>query len=81
MLGQPEFNRDVPYGSAVFRQTGAFILTRDSAALKRFYSNSLGSTLLTEDDFATVYDLNGITLSLTTVEDHNPPTPSLVGSA
>jgi catechol-2,3-dioxygenase len=48
----------------------AFVLTKDRARTKPFYSETLGLTLLSEDAFGTVYDLNGIKLRLTTVEDH-----------
>ena len=46
----------------------AFILVRDRAKAKAFYQGVLGLRLMSEDDYADVYDLNGITLRLTTVE-------------
>lgn len=48
----------------------AFVLTRDRAVSQPFYGGTLGLTLLSEDDFAALYDLNGIVLRLTTVADH-----------
>jgi hypothetical protein len=47
----------------------AFILVRDRAKAQAFYKGVLGLTLVSEDTFADAYDLNGITLRLTTVED------------
>jgi catechol 2,3-dioxygenase-like lactoylglutathione lyase family enzyme len=57
----------------------AFVLTRDRARTKPFYTDVLGLTLLSEDDFAAVYDLNGIRLRLTTVEDHVPGPHTVIG--
>jgi catechol 2,3-dioxygenase-like lactoylglutathione lyase family enzyme len=48
----------------------AFVLTRDRALSKPFYADILGLRLLSEDDFAVVFDLNGINLRLTDVADH-----------
>lgn len=59
----------------------AFVLVRNRAAAKPFYSDILGLTLLSEDDFATEYDLNGITLRLTTVEDHTATAHTVLGWA
>ncbi len=38
----------------------AFILVRDREKAKAFYSGVLGLTLVSEDNFAAVYDLNGM---------------------
>ena len=45
----------------------AFVLTRDRALTKPFYADILGGRLLSEDDFAVVFDLNDINLRLTDV--------------
>ena len=50
-------------------QPMAFILVRDRAKAQAFYKGVLGVTLVSEDAFADVHDLNGMTLRLTTVED------------
>lgn len=62
-------------------QAIAFVLVRDRAAAKAFYSDTLGLRQVAEDDFATCYDLNGITLRLTTVEDHKPAPHTVLGWA
>lgn len=59
----------------------AFVLTRDRAALVPFYRDILGLALLTEDEFAAVFDLNGATLRLTSVEDHQPSPHPVIGWA
>jgi catechol 2,3-dioxygenase-like lactoylglutathione lyase family enzyme len=50
----------------------AFVLVRDRPAAKAFYSDVLDLALVAEDDFASVYDLNGTVMRLTTVESHQP---------
>ena len=57
----------------------AFVLVRDRAAAKPFYSDILGLRQVSEDDFATEYDLNGIALRLTTVEDHTAAAHTVLG--
>jgi catechol 2,3-dioxygenase-like lactoylglutathione lyase family enzyme len=47
-----------------------FIVTRDRARAKAFYGGILGFGLVSEDDFATVFDLNGTMLRIATVADH-----------
>lgn len=59
----------------------AFVLTRDRAALKPFYSDTLGLTLLSEDEFAATFDLNGATLRLSTVGDHMAAPHPVIGWA
>jgi catechol-2,3-dioxygenase len=59
----------------------AFVLTRNRAVTQPFYTDVLGLTLQSQDDFAAVYDLNGITMRLTTVEDHNPTPHTVLGWA
>lgn len=50
-----------------------FVLSRDVAQLKSFYSAVLGLPLLGEDPFAATFDLGGgATLRLTAVQDHEP---------
>lgn len=57
----------------------AFVLTRDRALTKPFYADILGLRLLSEDDFAVVFDLNGIMLRLTTVAEHVAYPHSVLG--
>jgi catechol 2,3-dioxygenase-like lactoylglutathione lyase family enzyme len=47
-----------------------FVLTRDRAKAKTFYGDVLGLPLVAEDDFAATYDLGGVTMRLSTVENH-----------
>lgn len=60
-------------------QPMAFILVRDRVKAKAFYKDVLGLTLVSEDEYADVYDLNGITLRLTTVEDWTAHPHTIVG--
>ena len=60
-------------------QPMAFILVRDREKAKAFYSGILGLTFVSEDDFAATYDLTGIILRLTTVEDWTPHPHTVVG--
>jgi catechol-2,3-dioxygenase len=59
----------------------AFILTRDRALTQAFYTDVLGLTLLSQDDYAAVYSLNDATLRLTTVADHMPSPHTALGWA
>ena len=47
-----------------------FIVTRDRERSKAFYDGTLGFKLVYEDDFAAVFDLNGIMLRISTIADH-----------
>ena len=58
-----------------------FILTRDPARAKAFYSDILGFRLTGEDDFAAVYDMAGLTVRLSTVEDHQAAAHPVLGWA
>lgn len=59
----------------------AFVLTRDRALTQPFYTDVLGLTLRAQDDYAAVYDLNGFTLRLTTVQDHTATPHTVLGWA
>jgi len=56
-----------------------FIVTRDRARAKAFYGDTLGFDCLSEDMFATVFDLNGISLRISTMKDHQPPPHTVLG--
>lgn len=56
-----------------------FILTRDRAKAKAFYSDVLGLTQTGEDGFAVSYDLNGTPMRLTDVADHVPSAHTVLG--
>lgn len=46
----------------------AFVATSDAARAKAFYGDTLGLRLISEDQFAIVFDANGTMLRITTVE-------------
>lgn len=50
----------------------AFAPTRDQARAKKFYQETLGLKLLSEDNFALAFDCNGIMLRVTSVGDFTP---------
>lgn len=46
-----------------------FIATRDRAKAKAFYQDTLGLSFVSEDQFATVFDIGGIRLRVTPVKE------------
>lgn len=56
-----------------------FILTRDRAQAKAFYGDVLDLPLKSEDDFAVVFDLQGVPLRITTVPSHQPGMHTVLG--
>ncbi len=57
----------------------AFIVTRDRALAKTFYGDTLGFPVTHEDDFAAVFDLDGIMLRVSTVENHVAQSHTVLG--
>lgn len=57
----------------------AFILTRDPARARKFYEETLGLKYVSQDDFALVFDANGIMLRVTTIADHTPGPHTVLG--
>ena len=57
----------------------AFIVTQDRTRSKAFYGGTLGLKMLHEDDFAAVFDLNGIMLRISTVKDHAAQQHTVLG--
>lgn len=47
-----------------------FINTRDPAKAKAFYGETLGFKFTGDDGFANVFDLNGVRLRITQIDDH-----------
>lgn len=47
----------------------AFVATQDPARAKQFYRDTLGLPLVSEDDFALVFDANGTMLRVTRVQE------------
>ena len=56
-----------------------FIITRDRAAAKAFYTGVLGFPLTQEDGFAAVFDLHGTMLRISTVPDHAAQAHTVLG--
>jgi catechol 2,3-dioxygenase-like lactoylglutathione lyase family enzyme len=56
-----------------------FILTRDRSVTLPFYRDVLGCTLVFQDGFAAVFDLGGVTMRLTDVQDHQPHPHTVIG--
>jgi catechol 2,3-dioxygenase-like lactoylglutathione lyase family enzyme len=50
----------------------AFGATRDGARAREFYENTLGLSVISEDNFAVVFDANGTRLRLQKVETFTP---------
>ncbi|MBT2187974.1 VOC family protein [Sphingobium nicotianae] len=58
----------------------AFVPSRDVAALLPFYRDTLGLTLIAQDDFAATFDLGGgATLRLAAMPDHKPAPGTVLG--
>ena len=57
----------------------AFLPTVDPERAKKFYKKILGLKLLSEDDFALEFDVNGIPLRITTVEKFKPHPFTVLG--
>lgn len=57
----------------------AFVATQDAARAKAFYGDTLGLPLITEDNFAIVFDGNGTMLRVTTVDNVSPQRYTVLG--
>jgi catechol 2,3-dioxygenase-like lactoylglutathione lyase family enzyme len=57
----------------------SFIVTRDRDLAKAFYGAVLGFPVTHEDDFAVVFDLGGVALRISTVENHQPQPHTVLG--
>jgi catechol 2,3-dioxygenase-like lactoylglutathione lyase family enzyme len=57
----------------------AFIPTRDAAKAKQFYQQTLGLLMVSEDQFAVVFDANGIMLRVTPAPEFNPHPFTVLG--
>jgi len=57
----------------------AFVPTLNPANAKQFYSDVLGLTLLSEDNYALQYDANGTFLRVTTVQAFQPHPFTVLG--
>lgn len=68
-------------GFPTHAKTMAFIVTRDRDRAKAFYGGVLGFTLTHEDEFAAVFDLNGVALRISTVAEHVAQPHTVLGWA
>jgi predicted enzyme related to lactoylglutathione lyase len=57
----------------------AFVATSKPDDAKRFYEQTLGLRLLTDDAFAIVFDANGVMLRVQKVKEHIPPNYTSLG--
>src|SRR5215216_5366343 len=57
----------------------AFVATNRPDDSKRFYEQTLGLCLVTEDAFAIVFDANGVMLRVQKVQEHTPPPYTVLG--
>src|SRR5437764_1861271 len=57
----------------------AFAATRDPSRARDFYQRVLGLALVSEDQFALVFDAGGTTLRVATVQELNPAKYTVLG--
>ena len=57
----------------------AFVATSKPDDAKRFYEQTLGLRLVTDDAFAIVFDANGVMLRVQKVKEHIPPSYTSLG--
>jgi catechol 2,3-dioxygenase-like lactoylglutathione lyase family enzyme len=56
-----------------------FVATRDRAKAKAFYQDVLGLKLISDDQFAIVFEMNGNHLRVTPVREHAPAPYTVLG--
>jgi predicted enzyme related to lactoylglutathione lyase len=56
-----------------------FVATSKPDSAKRFYEQTLGLRLISDDLFAVVFDANGIMLRVQKVQTHTPPNHTVLG--
>lgn len=57
----------------------AFVATTNADRAREFYGGTLGLTLVSQDGFAVVFDVNGIMLRVTLVQSHVPAQYTVLG--
>ena len=57
----------------------AFVLTSDAARAKTFYRETLGLKFVSQDDYAVVFDANGVKLRVTLMPGHTPTEHTVLG--
>ena len=57
----------------------AFVLTSNPARAKTFYGDTLGLEFVSQDDYAVVFDANGVMLRVTVMPGHTPTEHTVIG--
>ena len=57
----------------------AFVLTSNPARAKTFYGDTLGLKFVSQDDYAVVFDANGVMLRVTIMPSHSPAEHTVIG--
>ena len=57
----------------------AFVATKKPESAKDFYEQTLGLRLIADDDFAIVFDANGVMLRVQKVQEHTPANHTVLG--
>lgn len=78
-VGDIQKHREPIIGLGPQAQVITFIHTRDRDASKAFYVDVLGFELKSEDGFAAIVDLNGISLRITHIPDHTAQPHTVLG--
>ena len=60
-------------------KTMSFIITRDREKARAFYGGVLGFPVVSEDNFALVYDMNGTMLRISTLKNFEPQQHTVLG--
>jgi len=79
--GYPEVRLSLMTPSSILgkQKIMAFAAVRDRDAARKFYRDTLGLTLVGEDQFALVFDAHGTTLRISPVRDWTPPQFTVLG--
>lgn len=57
----------------------AFVITTDPARAKAFYGDTLGLEYVSQDDFAVVFNANGVHIRVTIMRGHTPANHTVLG--
>ena len=56
-----------------------FVITTDAARAKKFYGETLGLKFVSQDNYAVVFDANGVMLRVTIIPGHVPAKNAVLG--
>jgi len=68
-----------PKSGSALQKLMAFVATRDPIRARAFYRDTLGLELVSEDQFALVFDIGGTMLRVTTVQELTPAAYTVLG--